>query len=231
MIRRFAGIVVRPRATLAELVHAPTWAASWSVILIVWAACGGWLLSTQVGQQALIDERVRLIEGFGGSISDAEYAALQARPPWWVYFTSGGRILLTPVAMVLAAAAVWVIARRDRTSASVQQALAIVVHASVVLVIGQLLATPVHYVRESLTSPVTVATILSVILPLIDEGTLPAMFLRAIDMFALWWVGLLALGLSVLARRPVGRYVWPLSALYVAFAAVVALIFAVLGGA
>ena len=35
---------------------------TWAFILIVWAVCGWWLLSTDIGQQALVDERVRVIE-------------------------------------------------------------------------------------------------------------------------------------------------------------------------
>ena len=44
-------------------------------------------------------------------------------------------------------------AARRRAATRFSQALAIAVHSSVVLVIGQLVATPLHYVRESLTSP------------------------------------------------------------------------------
>jgi hypothetical protein len=104
--------------------------------------------------------------------------------------------------------------------------MALSVYSSVVLVIGQLLATPLHYVRESLTSPLNMAAIL----PLMEEGTLPARFFGTLDFFALWWVGLLALSLSVLAGRRMGRYFWPLIALYLVFAATMAGLIAVMGG-
>ena len=99
-----------------------------------------------------------------------------------------------------------------------QQALAIVVHASVVLLLGQLIATPLHYVRESLTSPLNLAAVL----PLMEDGTAPARFFGSLDLFALWWAGLLAIGLSVLTRRRTMRYVWSIAGVYLAFAAVVA---------
>jgi hypothetical protein len=221
-------MVIRPRTTLTELKARPVWVAPWLLILIVWAVCGGWLLSTEVGQQALVDERVRVIETFGGEVKDDEYAALQAHLPWWVYLTSGGRVLLTPPATVLAAVAMWLVARGDGTGATtMRQAMAIAVHASVVLLIGQLIATPLHYIRESLTSPLNMAAIL----PLMEEGTLPARFFGTLDVFALWWVWLLALGLSALTHRPVRRYAWPLAASYMVFAAIVAALIAATGGA
>ena len=46
-------------------------------------------------------------------------------------------------------------------------ALAIAVHATVVLAVQQIVATPLHYVQESLTSPTSVAGLLRVF----DEGT------------------------------------------------------------
>jgi hypothetical protein len=226
VIRRIAGAIARPRATLAGLIAAPAWVTTWSAILFVWAVCGGWLLSTDVGRQALVDERVRVVETFGGSVTDTQYAAFQASPPWWVYFISGGRTLLTPPITLIAALGVWLAARLERVAASPAQALAIVVHASVVLVVGQLVATPLHYVRESLTSPLNLAAIL----PLMEEGTPPTRFFGTMDFFALWWMGLVALGLSILTGQRPGRYLLPMAVLYGLFAAVVAVVIEVTGG-
>src|SRR5687767_275637 len=103
LIRRVVGVIVRPRLTMAALVAKPAWLDTWLLILAVFAGCGAWLLSSDIGQQALVDERVRVIEAFGGSVDDAAYSALQANPPWWVYFTSAGRLLLTPEVTLLAA--------------------------------------------------------------------------------------------------------------------------------
>jgi Yip1 domain len=226
LIRRLAGIVLRPRSTLAELVRRPVWVDTWFFILIVAGVCAGAFLGTDVGRQAVVDERVRVVETFGGSVSDADYAAFQANPPWWVYFTSGGRLLLTPAMTVLVATACWAMARVDGVDARFTQALAIVVHASVVLVIGQAIATPLQYVRESLTSPLNFAAVL----PSMDEGTLPARFFGSIDLFAVWWLALVVIGLAVLTRRGVQRYAVSVAAVYLGFAAVIVGLIAVVGG-
>lgn len=227
MIRRLAGVVLRPRATLAALVAVPAWAATWSVILTVWAVCGGWLLYTDIGKQALVDERVRVIESFGGTVSDADYAALQAAPPWWVYFTSGGRLLLLPATTLAVAAMIVVIVRAAGVTATLHQGLAVAVHVSVPLFIGQIVATPIHYVRESLTSPLNLAAVL----PLMEAGTVQARLFGTIDLFAMWWAGLLALGLAVLTGRQASHYAWRLAALFLVFAAVSATLSVAMGGA
>lgn len=218
MIRRLVGVLWRPRTILAALVERPAWMGAWAFILIVWAVLGGWLLSTDIGRQALIDERVRVVEAFGGAVSDDQYRSLLAQPPWWVYATSGGRFLLNPVLTLAAAAGLWIVARAERVSARFSQALSIVVHASVVLLLGQLAATPLHYIRESLTSPLNLAAVL----PLMEDGTAPTRFAGSLDLFALWWAVLLAMGLSVLTGRQTMRYLWGIAAIYGLFAAVVA---------
>jgi hypothetical protein len=226
VIRRLAGVIVRPRMTMAELAARPVWAGTWIVILLLGAVCASTLLSTAVGRQAIVDERVRVIETFGGAVSDARYAAWQAAPPWWVYFASGGRLLLTPTVTLVAALGCWVLARRDGTPAQFRQALAIAVHATVVLVVGQLIITPISYVRESLSSPLTLAALI----PGLDEGTLPARFFGVLDLFALWWMVLLAIGVAALTRRGQRRYLVVFLSLYLAFAAVMAATIAVAGG-
>ena len=220
-------MIVRPRATFAALVETPAWLATWVALLLLWGASGAWLLSTAVGQQALVDEQVRVTETFGGAVSDAEYAALQASPPWWVYLTSGGRVLLLPVTTLAVAALLYVAARGSGRPATMRQTLAVAVHASVPLVIGQLVATPLHYVRESLTSPLNLAAIL----PAMQEGTLPARFFGTMDVFALWWAGLLSIGLAALTGRRARSYAWRFAALFLVFGAVTAAIIAVMGGA
>jgi hypothetical protein len=66
---------------MAEVVQHPAFITTWVVVLLVVAVCGGLLLSTPVGQQALVDERVRVTEALGGRVDDAAYARLKAEPP------------------------------------------------------------------------------------------------------------------------------------------------------
>jgi hypothetical protein len=227
LIRRITGVVVRPGATFAALVKAPVWLGTWLFILIVWGVCGTALLTTETGDQALVDERVRVVETFGGVVTDDEYAALRANPPWWIYLTSGGRALLLPLTTVTVAALLLVAARSGGTRATLTQTMALSVHASVALLIGQVIATPLHYIRESLTSPLNLAAVL----PMMEEGTLPARFFGTIDVFALWWAGLLAVGLAALTGKRARHYAWRIALLFLVFAAVTATLIVVRGGA
>lgn len=232
-MRSVTGVLLHPRSTMAEVVRNPAFMTTWVVVLLAVIVCGGWLLSTPVGQQALVDERVRVTEALGRRVDDAAYARLQADPPVSVYLTSGGRLLLTPPITLLIAAGLVVLARLDGVRLAFVTALAIAVHATVILAVQQIVATPLHYLFESLTSPANMAGILRVF----DEGTWPARLFGAIDVFGLWWMWLLSLGLAAAATagggpersRRARRYAARLLAVYVGIAAIVAAVFAVMG--
>lgn len=210
--------------TTARSASAAQVAATWTVLLAVWAVAAWVLLSGPVGRQALVDERVRVVEAIGGSVNDAAYAALQANPPYWIYLSSGGRALLFP-AVTLAVAAglyLWV----GRRSAGWLASLSVAVHASAALVAQQVVATPLHFVRESLTSPFNLAALL----PFFNEGSLPARFFGTVELFGLWWVWLLAIGCAVLAGRQARNFVLPLLGIYVGVAGVIAALVVLTGG-
>ena len=93
------------------------------------------------------------------------------------------------------------------------------------LALQQVVVTPLHFIRESLTSPTNIGGLL----PVLDEGSLPARWLGSIDVFGLWWVWLLAIGLAAATGRPARRYAARLLMAYIGIAALVAAVFAVLG--
>jgi hypothetical protein len=225
-MRRVTGVLVHPRATMAEVARHPAFVTTWVVVLLVVAFCGGLLLSTPTGQQALVDERVRITEAMGGRVDDAAYERLRNDPPVSIYLTSGGRLLLTPPVTIAVALGLMALGWFDGERVTFVTALAITVHATVVLALQQVVATPLHYLSESLTSPTNVAGLLR----LFDEGSWPQRLLGAVDAFGLWWMWLLALGVAAATGRPTRRYVWKLLAVYVGIAAIVAAVFAVLGG-
>ena len=224
-MRRVTGVLRHPRATMAEVVQHPAFITTWVVVLLVVAVCGGLLLSTPIGQQALVVERVRITEAIGGRVDDAAYDRLKSDPPVSIYLTSGGRLLLTPPVTILVAAGLVALARLGGRRVTFVTALAIAVHATVVLAVQQVVAAPLHYVNESLTSPTNIAGLLGVF----NEGSAPARLFGTIDVFGLWWMWLLAVGLAAATGHPARQYVWRLLAVYIGVAAIVAAVFAVVG--
>ena len=114
----------------------------------------------------------------------------------------------------------------DERSATLAQVLTVVVHASAILAVRALIAAPVNYARESLGG----ATSLSSVMPAFGDSTFPARLLGAVDLFVVWWVVLIALGLSILYQTrtlPIARWLF---GAYAGGAAALALTQALRGG-
>ena len=52
-MHRVTGVLVHPRATMAEVVRHPAFIATWVVVLLAVAVCGGLLLSHQLAGRRL----------------------------------------------------------------------------------------------------------------------------------------------------------------------------------
>jgi hypothetical protein len=68
------------------------------------------------------------------------------------------------------------------------------------------------------------ATNLAVFVPFLDEGHIVARFLGVIDLFIVWWLLVMAIGLGVLYRRKTSPIFWSFIGIYVIIAVVVALV-------
>jgi len=67
----------------------------------------------------------------------------------------------------------------------------------VITALGQLFVGPLNYFRGSVSSP----TSLGALLPMLDEKSFFGRLIGMVDIFAVWWVFVLAIGLGVLYRR------------------------------
>jgi hypothetical protein len=63
-----------------------------------------------------------------------------------------------------------------------------------------------------------------------QEGTVAARFFGMFDLFAVWWLALVAIGVAALTKRGARRYVVMFLSVYLAFAAVMAGVIAAAGG-
>ena len=116
--------------------------------------------------------------------------------------------------------------RTTRRRASYAQVLAVVCYAGVILALRQVIATPVDYLRESIASPTTLVQFFT----MLDEASPVARFLGVIDLFVVWWIVVLAIGISVLYERPTRRLALVFASAYVALAFLAALAMAMSGG-
>jgi hypothetical protein len=227
---RVYGVIRHPRATFADLIGAPTWAPVLITTTVITFTCSAGFLGTGVGRQALVDQWERTALAFGQTVDDAQYARMEDRAaggglgPGYAAVTA----LANGPALVFALAAVLLVVLNRTTGhrASYVQLLAVVAHAGVILALRQVVTTPINYMRESIASPTTLVQLFT----MLDESSPVARFLGVIDLFVVWWIVVVAIGMSVVYGRSTRRLALVFTGAYVAVALLAALAMAVSGG-
>lgn len=219
-------MVRSPRATLTSAIARPRSLELAVLIVSISAACSVGFLLTQVGQLAALDQQVRQLESFGVVVTEEAYANFRSWIPYRPVISAAVIVVGWPILWLALAGILKSAGDRMGGTASFAQVLTVVVHASAIFALRSLIAAPLNYARESIGG----ATSLSAIMPAFGESTFPARLLGAADIFVLWWMVLVAMGLGILyATRtlPIAR--WLLGA-YAAGAVALALTQALRGG-
>jgi hypothetical protein len=228
LMSRAIGVIVAPRRTYGGIVAHPRVLGALLLNVAITAAASLIFYGSQVGQDALLDQQIRVVESFGGQINDETYERLERQAPYAGYTSAGSVVVLIPLMSLVVAGIAFVIFNAMLGSAGTfKQALAVVVHAGFVVTFAQFFVLPLNYIRESISSPTTVAAFF----PFLEETTFAARFLGAIDLVYVWWMVILAVGLAVLYKRRTGPIATGLLVLNLVLALIVAAIRSALSGA
>ncbi len=202
LVARVIGIITAPRETYAAVAAAPRWLGMAILIILVVGGCQMWFQSTQIGQQATLDESIRRIESFGVKVSDQMYEETRKaimNPPAWRIGLSAGTIVIGSLIVwaVMAGLLFLVFGVFTGGRATFKQLYAVVVHSGVISALGTLFLTPLNYFRESLSS----ATNLGVFMPFLSESSFLGRLVGMVDLLLVWWVTSLAIGVAVTYKK------------------------------
>ena len=199
LFARFVGIVTAPRATYQNVVAHPRWLGMFLLARVIVAAGAALPLTTDAARQSLVDKQARAMEAWTGSpANDQQYEVLQRQAAFAPYTTALGAFVGGGIIGVIFAGILFAVFNAAMGGeASFKQVFAVVVHASVISALSQLFAGPLNYFRGSVDSPTTLAALL----PMLEDDTFAGRLAGAIDIFMIWWVLVLSIGLAVLYRR------------------------------
>jgi len=230
---RMYGVIRHPRVTFTAILQAPSWAPVLVATTTITFLCGMGFLRTEVGRQALVDQWERTAIAFGQPVDDTSYARMEetaANGSFSVLYAAATALANGPALVVAISGLLFFVLNRrsgaDLSGPRYLHLLTVVSYAGVILALRQVIATPVDYVRESIASPTTLVQFFA----MLDESSPLARFLGVIDLFVVWWIVVLAIGVSVLYQRPTRRLALAFTGAYVALALLAALAMAVSGG-
>ena len=224
---RVLGVLRRPRATLAAVAAAPSWAGILTLSTAAAAAASAGFYSTGVGRQALVDRWERTAAAFGRELDDAAYADLLALADYGALYGAASAVASVALLTVGVAMVAFVALRRRDGVPTFRQVLAVTSHASVILVLRLVIAAPVGYAREAAAG----ATSIGVWMPIFNETSIVSRFVGVLDVAVLWWAVVSAIGIAMLYGRPSRSVAVAFVGAYVAVALVVGAIMSVLGPA
>jgi Yip1 domain len=160
-------------------------------------------------------------------MSDQQIAGMERFVPYLGYFSIGSMVVFIPLFYLVVSGLLFAVFNAALGgNASFKQVFAVVTHTGVVGVLGQLFTVPMNYMRGVMTS----ATNLAVLLPFVPETSFLGRLLGTIDLFLVWQLIVLAIGLGVLYRRRTQPIAFSLFGVYGVIAVIIALVRSSFGG-
>jgi hypothetical protein len=210
LLSRFIGIITSPKATYEAVIAHPRWFGMLALTVFIVAIGTTLPMTTEAGKQAALEQQVHQMENFGVQVNDQMYADMSRRIAYAPYTTFASILIIGPIFTVIVAGILFGVFTLMGGQASFKQLFAVYVHSTAVSSLAQLFTGPLNYFRGSVSS----ATNLAVLLPMIDDRSFLGRLLGMIDLFLVWWLIVLAIGLATLYRRKTGSIAVSLFAVY-----------------
>jgi hypothetical protein len=227
LVARFIGVITEPRATFESVAAHPKWLGMLALTTAIILAGSVLPMTTEGGKEALLETQVRQMESFGVQVNDQMYQQMRSRMGIAPYTTAAGVVIMSPIITAVLGGILFAIFNALMGgSATFKQVYSIVVHAGVISALGHLVTGPLNYFRGTMAS----ATNLSVLLPMLPEGAFVTRLAGMIDLFVVWWVFILAVGIGVLYKRRTQPVAMTLFGIYAVIALVAAAVMSRLGG-
>ena len=225
---RFLGIITAPKETFASVVAHPRWLGMLVLTTVIVAAGTSLPMTTEAGKEATLRQQVEGMEAFGMTVSNQMYEQLRGRMWMAPYQTAVTVAIFSPVMAVAISGVLFLVFNVVMGgTATFKQLFAVFVHAGVISSLQQLFTGPLNYFRGAVTS----ATNLAVLLPMVDPKSFLGRMLSMTDLFLIWYLLVLAIGLAVLYRRKTQPIALALYGVYAAGVVVIAAVWSRVGGA
>jgi hypothetical protein len=228
LVARFFGVITSPKETFQSVVPAPKWLGMLAVTTVMVAFFAALPLTTEAGRQSAIDQQVQSMKSFGFEVNDEMYAQLEKRSQMMPYTTAGSILFITPIFAAIIAGILFAIFNAALGGeASFKQVFTVLVHAGAISALSTVFSGIVNYFKGGVGS----AANLGALLPMLPEDSFVANLLGTVDVFLVWYVIVLAMGLAVLYRRRTQPIAISLLAVYAVIGIVIAIVKSRAGGA
>jgi hypothetical protein len=227
-LARFLGVITSPRDTFAAVAASPKWLGMLAATSILVAVFTALPMTTEAGKQATIDQQVKQMKSFGFDVNDQVYDRMEQGAARLPYTTAISVLVVSPIFALIVAGLLFAVFNAGLGGeASFKQMYATLAHAGVISALSAIFSGVINYFRGSVAG----ATNLGALLPMLPEQSFIGNLFGAIDIFLIWYVVVLAIGLAVLYRRRTQPIAISLLGVYAVIALIIAVVKSRMGGA
>jgi len=221
LVARIIGIVVSPKETFQSIVASPKWFGVLATTALAAAVFTALPLTTEAGRQAAIDKQVQTMQSIGIQVNDEMYSRMEKQSAIMPYTTGGSIVVFSPIMATIFAGILFAIFNAALGGeAAFKQVFSVLVHAGIISTLGAVFGGLLNYFRQRMDSVTTLGSLV----PMLPEKSFAVNFLSAIDVFLIWWLVVLAMGLAVLYRRRTQPIAIALLSIYGLIAIVIAVV-------
>lgn len=228
LISRVLGVVTAPAATFRLVVAHPRWFGVLALVTVGIALFTTAPMLTEAGREAALNQQVTWTEAMTGQpVSDQQYEGLRRMSGVMPYISAAGIVIMIPLIALLTAGILYAIFNAAMGgTATFKQVFAVVAHASVISLLSAAFSAPVNIARGGVGSVTSVGALL----PMLDDRSFAGTLMGMIDVFMIWYVIVLAIGLAVLYRRRTQPIAIGLLGIYAGIIVVIAAVMSRIGG-
>ena len=215
-------------AAFRSVVVEPKWFGALAVTTLLVAFFTALPMMTEAGRQATLDQQVATMKSLGFEVTDQMYEGMERGAARLPYTTAASVLVISPIfALIVAGLLFAVFNAAMGGEASFKQVYSVIAHAGVISALGAVFSGAINYVRGATGSVAN----LGALLPMLPEKSFAGNLLGMIDVFLVWYVVVLAIGLAVLYRRRTQPIALALLGVYAVIAVAVAVFKSRVGGA
>jgi hypothetical protein len=211
------GVITSPKATFERLGPLPKIAGVLLVVSLLGGIVGpGLFVMTERGQQAWLDATVQASEKRSGQpISEQQITGFQKFAPYVGYSMIGGTVLTFPIVVTIEAGILYVLFTFGTGgTATFRQVMAVVAHTAVIGVLGLAFTVAMQFVQGTISTTASSPANLGALLPMLPEEGFLSHFLGLIDIFRVWALTVMAIGLGVVYHKKTGMIAGILFSIY-----------------
>jgi hypothetical protein len=198
LFARFIGIITAPKSTFQSLVAAPAVLGMLLLVAVLTGIFTALPMTTDAGKQAALEQQVQQMQSFGFQVNDQMYDQLQKSTGRMPYTTGITVVVVFPIMSAIFAGILFAIFNAGLGGeASYKQVYSVYIHSGVIGALSAILSGVVNFFSGRVGS----VTNLGALLPMLPEKSFGAHLLGTIDIFIIWSVVTLAIGLGVLYKR------------------------------